>query len=99
MTKTQVTIFDDGAELGALAAALAGGPRSLAILTELDPRDFAGEPRQALFAAMKRLAAAGRPVDSFLLISELERAGDLERVGGARRGDEAREPTGGRAFH
>lgn len=49
----------------------------------VDEDDFFAPAHGAVFRAMAALVKRGQPLDALLLRAELERAGDLQRVGGA----------------
>lgn len=52
-------------------------------IATLEPAHFAAERHRVIFAAMQRLAAAGEPIDAITLGEVLDKAGTLNRVGGA----------------
>ena len=51
-------------------------------IESLNPSDFLREDHQIIFRCIADLIENGKPVDLILLAEELERKGDLERVGG-----------------
>jgi replicative DNA helicase len=69
------------AERAVLGAVLVEGTRLLEV-PWLKPAMFYRQPHAWTWAAMRRLADANTAIDLVTLRSELERAGDLERVGG-----------------
>jgi len=55
---------------------------TLAQLEELEVGDFYDHKHKVVFAAIRNLAAARRPIDVVLLEAEIERVGKLEAIGG-----------------
>jgi replicative DNA helicase len=75
--------FDPEAERAVLGAIMLD-PRAVDSATELlKPEDFYRPAHQAIFAAMVDLSARSEPIDPITVRSELERAGTLEKAGGA----------------
>ncbi|XVV05817.1 replicative DNA helicase [Actinosynnema sp. CA-248983] len=74
---------DERAEQATLGAILSSS-RALAEVAEmLEPGDFYRPTHQAVYRATLNLYQAGEPVDPVTVADQLERAGDLARVGGA----------------
>jgi replicative DNA helicase len=68
----------------ALLGALVIDPEALeAVAHVVQTADFTDVRAAAAYAAMLRLHHAGRPVDFVLLADELERSGELKRLGTA----------------
>jgi replicative DNA helicase len=73
---------DPRAERAVLGASLLGDDIWPIVADALKTEDFYEPRHQLVYAALARLTAAGSALDSVSLLSELERTGDLVRVGG-----------------
>lgn len=67
----------------------------------LDPSDFYRESHGVIFETMRRMNVLGEPVDAVTVVAELERAGQLQAVGGKVRLHEIARlvPTSANAAH
>ena len=70
------------AEKSLLGAVLLDGDQLTNVMTLVNPEDFYTTAHQKIYAACEALYAAGKRVDSTLILEELRRSDDLEKVGG-----------------
>jgi len=70
------------AEKSLLGAVLLDGDRLIEVMTLVEPEDFYVTAHQKVYAACITLYASGKRVDSTLILEELRRTEDLEKVGG-----------------
>lgn len=77
-------LYNEDAERGALGSILLDAPKVLdfCIEKQISPDSFYLRPHQLIFATMRDMAEAGRPVDVLTLSDRLKAQGHLEEVGG-----------------
>ena len=70
------------AEQSVLGCVLIDNDTTIDVFSKLKEEDFYSPAHRIIFVAMKTLYEAGTPVDFVTLVSNLDRGGNLERVGG-----------------
>jgi replicative DNA helicase len=71
------------AEKAVIAFAVTEGLAADRVLERLAPEQFSLEAHQVIMSTISAMRQAARPVDLLLVTSELEKAGVLEKIGGA----------------
>lgn len=74
---------DNDAEMSTLGAMMLSGAAIDDVMDLIEAGDFYRPAHEALFASIAHLHAHGEPVDAVTVAGELQRRGDLARVGGA----------------
>ncbi len=82
MTSTSASPHDLEAERAVLGAVLVHNEAFALAAGVVGPRDFFRDAHRRVFGAMALLRGRGEPVDFVTLKTELQRAGDLDEVGG-----------------